>query len=83
MRRRTIASEAASRPYGTADKPDDAHMAPRRTRPTPGDLDAAAKDRGSAGGCDGSRDSSAAPGLSDRSARVTRLAAPDQCRMSS
>jgi hypothetical protein len=48
MRRRTITSEAASRPYGTADKPDDAHMAPRRTRPTPGDLDAAAKDRGSA-----------------------------------
>jgi hypothetical protein len=56
-----------------ADKPDDAHMAPRRTRPTPGDLDAAAKDRGSAGGCEGSPDSPAAP--PDSALRTERAAA--------
>jgi hypothetical protein len=44
-----------------ADKSDHAHMAPRRTRSTPDDLDAAAKDQGNAGASDGPPDSSAAP----------------------
>jgi hypothetical protein len=44
-----------------ADKPDDAHMGPRRTWSTPDDLDAAAKDQSSAGASDGPPDSSAAP----------------------
>ena len=56
-----------------ADKPDDTHMAPRRTRPTPGDLDAAAKDQGSAGASDGSPNSSAAP--PDSALRIERAAA--------
>ena len=56
-----------------ADKPDDTHMAPRRTRPTPGDLDAAAKDQGSAGGSDGPSGSSAAP--PDSALGIERVAA--------
>lgn len=56
-----------------ADKPDDAHMVPRRTQSTPDDLDAAAKDRGSAGASDGPPDSSAAP--PDSALRIERAAA--------
>jgi hypothetical protein len=56
-----------------ADKPDAAHMAPRRTRSTPDDLDAAAKDQGSAGASDGPPDSSAAP--PDSALRIERAAA--------
>jgi hypothetical protein len=56
-----------------ADKPDDTHMAPRRTRSTPGDLDTAAKDQGSAGAADGPRGSSAAP--PDSAVRIERAAA--------
>jgi hypothetical protein len=44
-----------------ADKPDDAHMASRRARWTPDDLDAAARDQGNAGASCGRSDSSAAP----------------------
>jgi hypothetical protein len=44
-----------------ADKPDDAHMASRRVRWTPDDLDAAARDQGNAGASCGPSDSSAAP----------------------
>jgi hypothetical protein len=43
------------------DKPDDAHMTPRRTWSTPDDLDAGAKDQGGAGASDGPPDSSATP----------------------
>jgi hypothetical protein len=56
-----------------ADKPDDAHMAPRRTRSTPDDLDAAAKDQDGAGASDGSPDSSAVP--PDSALRIERAAA--------
>jgi hypothetical protein len=44
-----------------ADKPDDAHMAPRRTRSTPDDLDAAVKDQGNAGASDGPPGSDGSP----------------------
>jgi hypothetical protein len=56
-----------------ADEPDDARMAPRRTRSAPGDLDATAKDPGSAGASDGPPDSSAAP--PDSALRIERAAA--------
>ena len=56
-----------------ADEPDDARMAPRRTRSTPDDLDAAAKDQGNAGASDGPPDSSAAP--PDSALRIERAAA--------
>ena len=56
-----------------ADKPDDAHMASRRTRSTPADLDAAAMEQGSAGASDGPPDSSAAP--PDSTLRIERAAA--------
>jgi hypothetical protein len=56
-----------------AHKSDDAHMAPRRTRPTPDDLDATAKDRGSAGASDDPPDSSTAP--PDSTLRIERAAA--------
>jgi hypothetical protein len=56
-----------------ADKPDDAHIAPRRTRSIPDVLDAAAKDQGSAGASDGPPDSSAAP--PDSALRTERAAA--------
>jgi hypothetical protein len=54
-----------------ADKPGDAHMAPRRTRSTPDDPDAAVKDQGNAGASDGPRGSSIAP-LDSASARSRR-----------
>jgi hypothetical protein len=44
-----------------ADKPDDAHMASRRARSTPDDLDAAARDQNNAGASHGPSGSSAAP----------------------
>jgi hypothetical protein len=44
-----------------ADKADEAHMAPRRTRSTPDDLDASAKDQGNTGASDGPPHPSAAP----------------------
>jgi hypothetical protein len=56
-----------------ADKSDDAHMAPRRTRSTPDDLDAAAMDQGSAGASDGLPDWSAAP--PDSALRIERAVA--------
>jgi hypothetical protein len=56
-----------------ADQPDDAHMPPRRTRSTPDDLDAAAKDQGNAGASDGPPDSSAVPPVS--ALRIDRAAA--------
>jgi hypothetical protein len=56
-----------------ADKPDDAHMAPRRSRPTPDDLGAAAKDQGKAGASESPPDSSDA--LSDSALRIERAAA--------
>jgi hypothetical protein len=56
-----------------ADEPDDAHMAPSRTRSAADDLDATAKDQGSAGARDGPPDSSAAP--PDSALRIERAAA--------
>ena len=56
-----------------ADKPADAHMALRRTRSTPGDLAAAAKDQGNAGASGGPPDSSAVP--PDSALRTERAAA--------
>jgi hypothetical protein len=44
-----------------ADKSDDARMAPRRTRSTPDDMNASAKDQGNTGASDGPPDSAAAP----------------------
>jgi hypothetical protein len=58
------------------DKPDDAHMTPRRTWSTPDDLDAGAKDQGGAGASDGPPDSSAAPlapALAPNGPRLTAL----------